>query len=182
MTSGPDDARRQQLRHAYKHTPEQFATYAVPGIAPERADGRMVKYRGDQLQATEAVRAALDRAPRTWPTLFEWDDEDEFGTVTRDNLCGLLYLSTADGMTWDLGLEQAITGIVQIEPEDEEDDDLVERALAAQPDVIGARHADVDFFQVTTADVLRADEVLARFIDALAAAHRQSAQDPSASG
>jgi hypothetical protein len=147
----------------------------VPGIAPERTDGRSVRYRGDQLQATDLVRAALDRAPQIWPTLFDWDDEDEFGTVTRDNLCGLLYLSTRDGVTWDLGLEEAITGIVQLERDEDEDDDLVEQALAAQPDVTGARHAEVDWFQVTTAHVLRADEILARFIDALAIAHHQSA-------
>jgi hypothetical protein len=110
-----------------------------------------------------------------WPALFDYDDEDEFGTITRDNLCGLLYLSTQDGSAWDLGLEEEITGIVAVEP-DRGEDDLIEQALAALPDVARARHADVDWFQVSTARPLRADEMLARFIDALAAAHRQSAQ------
>ncbi len=149
--------------------------YAVPGVVPERAEGRSVKYRGDQLQATDAVAAALDRAPQVWPALFDWADEDEFGTITRDNLCGLLYLSTQDGQTWDLGFQEELTGIVQIEP-DFGEDDLIEQALAALTDVAGARHVDVDWFQVTTERPLRADEMLAGFIDALAAAHRHSAQ------
>jgi hypothetical protein len=173
MKSGPDEAQRRQLRDAYKNTPEQLLTYAVPGVLPERAEGRSVKYRGDQLQTTDAVAAALDRAPQVWAALFDWDDEDEFGAITRDNLCELLYLSTRDGMTWDLGFEEPITGIVQVEP-DEGEDDLIELALAAQPDVAGARHAEVDWFQVNMARELRADEMLALFIDALALAHRQS--------
>ncbi|MGI5240510.1 hypothetical protein [Dactylosporangium sp. CA-139066] len=132
------------------------------------------RYRGEQLETTDAVAAALDRTPQVWPALFDWDDEDEFGAVTRDNLCGLLYLDTPDEMTWDLGIEEAITSIVEVEPDGE--DDLIEQALAAQPEIVRARHVDVDWFQVSTARPLRADEVLARFIDALAAAHHRSAQ------
>jgi hypothetical protein len=147
----------------------------VPGVVPESADGLTARYRGEQLETTDAVVAALDRAPQVWPALFDWDDEDEFGAITRDNLCGLLYLSTRDGTTWDLGIQEAITSIVEVEP-DAGEDDLIEQALSAQPDIARARHADVDWFQVGTARPLRADEVLARFIDALAAAHRQSAQ------
>jgi hypothetical protein len=131
-------------------------------------------HRGEQLETTDAVAAALDRTPQVWPTLFDWGDEDEFGAVTRDNLCGLLYLSIRDEMTWDLGIEEPITGIVKVEP-DAGEDDLIEQALAAQPDIARARHVDVDWFQVSTARPLRADEVLARFIDALAAAHHRSA-------
>lgn len=155
--------------------PVQSPGYAVPGVVPEHADGGYVRYRGDRLQETDAVAAALDRAPQVWPALFDYPDEDEFGTITHDNLCGLLYLSTRDGTTWDLGFQEEITGIVQIEP-DLGEDDLIEQALAAQPDVARARHCDVDWFQVGTARVLRADEMLARFIDALAAAHRHSVQ------
>lgn len=155
--------------------PAQLPGYAVPGVVPARVDGRYVRYRGDQLQGADAVAAALDRAPQVWPALFDYPDEDEFGTITHDNLCGLLHLSTRDGTTWDLGFQEEITGIVQVEPNLGEDD-LIEQALAAQPDVARARHCDVDWFQVSTARVLRADEMLARFIDALAAAHRQSAQ------
>lgn len=131
-------------------------------------------HRGEQLETTDAVVAALDRAPQVWPGLFDWGDEDEFGAVTRDNLCGLLYLSIRDDMTWDLGIEEPITGIVKVEP-DAGEDDLIEQALAAQPDITRARHVDVDWFQVIAARPLRADEVLARFIDALAAAHRRLA-------
>jgi hypothetical protein len=154
---------------------DQSPAYAVPGVVPERTEGRSVRYRGDQLQATDAVAAALDRAPQVWPALFDCSDEDEFGTITRDNLCGLLYLSSQDGQTWDLGFEEVLTCIVQIEP-DFGEDDLIEQALAALPDVAGARHVDVDWFQVSTERPLRADEMLALFIDALAAAHRHSAQ------
>jgi hypothetical protein len=150
--------------------------------ATARTDnGASVRYQGDQLQTTDAVVAALDRAPQVWPALFDYADEDEFGPITRDNLCGLLYLSTRDGTTWDLGFEEAITGIVQVEP-DFGEDDLIEQALAAQPDVARARHADVDWFQVSVTHRLRADEMLARFIDALAAAHRRSAQLQPATG
>lgn len=138
-------------------------------------------YRGEQLGSTDAVAAALERTPQVWPTLFDWNDEDEFGAVTRDNLCELLYLSMRDETTWDLGIEEPITGIVKVEP-DEGEDDLIEHALAAQPDIVRARHVDVDWFQVSTARRLRADEVLARFIDALAAAHRRSAQSGADEG
>lgn len=131
------------------------------------------RYRGEQLETTDAVTAALDRTPQVWPALFDWDDEDEFGAITRDNLCGLLYLDTRDEMTWDLGIEEPITGIAKVEP-DAGEDDLIEQALAAQPEIVRARHVDVDWFQVSTARPLRADEVLARFIDALAAAHRSA--------
>ncbi len=110
-----------------------------------------------------------------WPTLFDYDDEDEVGTITRDNLPELRYPSTRDGTTWDLRFQEQITGVVQVEP-DLGEDDLIEQALAAQPDVARARHADGDWFQVTTAHVLWADEMPSRFIDALAVAHEQSAQ------
>jgi hypothetical protein len=133
------------------------------------------RYRGEQLETTDAVAAALDRTPQVWPALFDWDDEDEFGAITRANLCGLLYLDTRDEMTWDLGIEEPITSIVKVEP-DAGEDDLIEQALAAQPEIVRARHVDVDWFQVSTARSLQADEVLARFIDALAAAHHRSAQ------
>ena len=153
---------------------QDIAPYAVPGVVPGR-DGGPVKYRGEQLQATDAVAAALDRGPQEWPALFDsYGDDDEFDTITRDNLCELLYLSTQDGTTWDLWFEVPLTTIVKVEP-DEGEDDLIEQALAAQPDVTAARHADVDWFQVGTARVLRADEMLARFIDALIVAHNRSA-------
>ncbi len=164
------DPKVQRLRHD-----EQSPPYAVPGVVPERTEGRSVRYRGEQLQATDAVAAALDRAPQVWAALFDCSDEDEFGTVTRDNLCELLYLSTQDGETWDLGFEEVLTCIVQTEP-DFGGNDLIEQTLAALPDVAGARHVDVDWFQVRTKRPLRADEMLALFIDALAAAHRRSAQ------
>jgi hypothetical protein len=133
------------------------------------------RYRGEQFATTDVVSAALGRSPEVWPVLFDWNDEDDFGEITRDNLCGLLYLSGRDETTWDLGIEEPITGIVKVEP-DVDEDDLIEQALAAQPDIVGARHVDVDWFQVRTARPLAADEVLARFIDALAAAHHRSAQ------
>ncbi|MEV4624402.1 hypothetical protein AB0J74_37555 [Asanoa sp. NPDC049573] len=133
------------------------------------------KYRGEQLATTDPVAAALGRAPQVWPALFDWDDEDEFGAITRDNVCGLLYLDAQDEMTWNLGIDEPITSVVKIEP-DVAEDDLLEQALAAQPDIVRARHVDVDWFQVNTARPLRADEVLARFIDGLHAAHNQSAQ------
>jgi hypothetical protein len=131
-------------------------------------------YRGGQLATTDVVAAALDRAPQVWPVVCDWNDEDEFGDITRENLCDLLYLSSRDELTWDLGIEEPITGIVKLEP-DEGEQDLIEQALAAQPDITRARHVDVDWFQVKSARPLAADEVLARFIDALAAAHRSSA-------
>jgi hypothetical protein len=133
------------------------------------------RFRGEHLETTDVVVAALNRSPQVWPELFDWDDEDEFGAITRDNLCGLLYLDSPDEMRWDLGIEEPITGIVKVEP-DVGEDDMIEQALAAQPDIVRARHVDVDWFQVSTTRPLRADEMLARFIDALAAAHHRSAQ------
>jgi hypothetical protein len=130
-----------------------------------------VRYEGTQLQSTAAVAAALARGPKVW-RLVDYERGD-FERIPRKQLCRYLYLSTSDEQTWDLGIEEEITAVVEVEPAAGEPD-LVERALAAQPDVERARHADVDWYQVRTARPLPADEVLARFIDALATAHRES--------
>lgn len=150
-------------------TPEQPLPFLVPGVAAEVVN-KSFRYRGTQLEATDDVAAALARSPETW-TVVDGDD-DALGPITRAQLCGYLHASTRDGQTWDLGIEVAIG---EVEPVGG-DVDLVEQALAAQPEVARARHAEADWYQLIVVRPLRADEVLARFIDALAAAYRASAQ------
>ena len=55
-------------------------------------------------------------------------------------------------------------------------EDFLENALAAQPDVGSAQHYDREAFEVCTTRVVRADEMLVRWLDAILTAHRAYAR------
>jgi hypothetical protein len=152
----------------------QFPAYAVPGVQPSRTsqDGRQISWRGDQLAGEAPVAAVLDRAPRALLPIARPDLGEE--ALSREVLCKVLYLGTGDGLRWDLSLGDEVKLIVDT-GSDLVDEDLIEEALAAQPDVDEAYHADREAFDVRLTRVLRADEMFARWLDAIITAHRELA-------
>ena len=143
--------------------------YAVPGVRPSSQDGPRISYRGDQLLDTPAVAAVLDRAPRALLPIA--DPELGEPALAREVLCKVLYLGTRDGRRWVLSLGDEVKLLVDTGL-DLVDEDLIEEALAAQPDVAEAYHADREVFEVSLSRVLRADEVFARWLDTIVTAHR----------
>ncbi|MGC5020320.1 hypothetical protein [Micromonospora sp. DT47] len=131
-----------------------------------------VSYRGDQLAATPPVAAVLDRAPRVLLPIAGPDLPDT--ALPREDLCKVLYLGTGDGLTWVLSLGDEVKPVVDAGC-DLVDDDLLEEALAAQPDVDEVWHVDREVFEVSLSRALPADEVLARWVDAIVTAHRELA-------
>ncbi|MCW3814061.1 hypothetical protein ONA91_06270 [Micromonospora sp. DR5-3] len=149
--------------------------YAVPGVRPSRTsqDGRQISWRGDQLAREAPVAAVLDRAPQVLLPIARPDLGEE--PLSHKALCEVLYLGTSDGLRWDLSLGDEVKLIVDTGC-DLVDEDLIEEALAAQPDVAEAYHADRELFDVSLTRVLRADDVFARWLDAIITAHRELAQ------
>jgi hypothetical protein len=149
------------------------AAHAVAGIEPDRQypDGAGV-YVGSRLTAAEPVAAALARAPRMFLAVVDNDPEEY--AIAREELCDFLHVA-GDGWTYELSLSDEVKSIVETGP-DEDEDDLLEQQLAAQPDVKSAVHADREWFEVELVRPLQADEVLARYIDAVSAAHREYAR------
>ncbi|MCM0674155.1 hypothetical protein NCC78_05520 [Micromonospora phytophila] len=103
------------------------------------------------------------------------DERREEFQITRDALCAQVYLSTGGGLEWGFGFDDEVGFLVQPSrgsiPED-----LLENALAAQPGIESAVHYDRESFEAKTAQVRRADEMLARWLDAILAAHRAYAR------
>ncbi|GGM57476.1 hypothetical protein ACFFX1_17270 [Dactylosporangium sucinum] len=148
------------------------AVHAVPDVEPDRLhpDGA-ASYAGSRLTAADPVSAALARAPRVFLALI--DDDPEF-SIARADLCAFLHVA-GDGWTYELSLSDEVRSIVETGP-GEGEDDLLEQQLAARPDVQSAFHADREWFEVKLIRPLPADEMLARYIDALSAAHREEAR------
>lgn len=136
-------------------------------------NGREIGYRGDQLVGTPAVVAALGRAPQVLLPIVDADDEES--SLDRVRLCAFLHLGSADGLCWELSLDDEVKAIVDTGP-DLVDDDLLAEALAAQPDVVAVDHIDREIFDVRLSRLLRADEMFARWLDAIVAAHRELAR------
>jgi hypothetical protein len=149
--------------------------YAVPGVQPSRTspDGRRISWRGDQLAGEAPVAAVLDRAPQELYPIVRPDLGED--PLSRETLCQVLYLGTGDGLRWDLSLGDEVKLFVDTGSE-LVDEDLILTALAAQPDVAEADHVDREAFQASLTRVLRADEVFARWLDAIVTAHRELAQ------
>ena len=147
--------------------------YAVPGVKPVAGtdDLRSVQYSVDQLAAFPPVAAALDRTPEVLSAIrFDGEQRESF-SATRADLSGELWVGTGDGLSWELSFGDDVNFIVLIDfPED-----LLEEALTAQPDVDSVYHYDREVFHLRMARVHRADEMAARWLDAIVAAHRDSA-------
>ncbi|MEV0811363.1 hypothetical protein [Micromonospora sp. NPDC050200] len=151
--------------------------YVVPGVEPlsSSADLSSVSYRGNQLAALPPVAAALDRFPTELIALAGPDERREEFQITRNALCAQVYLSTGDGLEWGFGFDDEVGFLVQ-PSRGSIPDDLLENALAAQPGIESAFHYDRESFEAKTAQVRRADGMLARWLDAILAAHRAYAR------
>ncbi|MEV4623254.1 hypothetical protein AB0J74_31665 [Asanoa sp. NPDC049573] len=139
-------------------------------MRPRRSSDGWDQFDGDALAETPAVRAALARAPQTFLAIVFEADDIESEAIPRAELCSYLSVATRDGTWWGLGLEDTAKVVVDLDQDD------LKRALAGQPDVAEAEHEERETFQVVLARQLTADEVLARFVDAIAAAHREQAR------
>jgi hypothetical protein len=102
------------------------------------------------------------------------EDRDTFAT-SRDDLCAQLWVGTNDGLNWSLVFGDGINFLIGIGRK-YSPNDLLAEALAAQPDVQAVQHVEREAFEVQTAEVLRADEVAARWLDAVVSAHRAYAR------
>jgi hypothetical protein len=152
--------------------------YAVPDVKPVGGTDELpgVCYRGYQLATCAPVAAVLDRVPAVLTTVEEaWPGHTL--TITRGELCAWLFVSTGDGLNWGLSFLDAVGYLVQAyQSRHESDPDLLEAALAAQPDVDPACHHDTEYFEVRMARVHRADDMVARWLDAIITAHREFAR------
>jgi hypothetical protein len=151
--------------------------FAVPGVEPESGTPGQgsVAYRGDQLADLPTAAAVLDRFPAELIGLAGPDETRDEHPIARADLVAQIYVSTGDGLRWGLGFDDEVGHLVQPNLGSMVEDYL-ENALAAQPDVESAYHYDRESFQAETTRVLRADEMLARWLDAILIAHRGYAQ------
>jgi len=152
--------------------------FAVPGIEPEAPATELtssIGYRGDQLAALPAVAAVLDRFPAELIALAGPEEIRQEFPITRTALTEQVHVSTGSGLRWGLGFGDEVGFLVQPSrgriPED-----LPEKALAEQPGVTSAVHFDRESFEEETSQVLRADEMMARWLTAILAAHRAYAR------
>ncbi|MGC5016946.1 hypothetical protein [Micromonospora sp. DT47] len=99
-------------------------------------------------------------------------------TISRPDLCAQVSVGSDDGLNWGLSFDDEVGLLVQpsfVPGHEPDPDDLLEEALAAQPEVDSAYHYDREYFEVRMARVHRADEMLARWLDAIVTAHREFA-------
>jgi hypothetical protein len=151
--------------------------YAVPGVKPVGGtdDLRSVEYTCAQLAIFPPVAAAIDRTPEVLSAI-RFDDEmrDKF-SVSRADLCWELRVGTGDGLEWKLFFGDSVKFIIGIGLE-YGPDDLIQDALAAQPYVDSVDYHDRELLHVRMAQVQRADEMAARWLDAIVTAHREFAR------
>ncbi|MCW3819040.1 hypothetical protein ONA91_31840 [Micromonospora sp. DR5-3] len=150
----------------------------MPGIEPEAPASELnrgIGYRGDQLAGLPAVAAVLEAFPAELIALAGPDETREEYPISRLALTKQVHISTASGLRWGLGFGDEVGFLVQPGigriPED-----LLEKALAEQPGVTSAIHYDRESFEVETSELLRADEMMARWMAAILAAHRAYAR------
>ncbi len=128
----------------------------------------------DQLADRPPVAAARARTPEVLSAIrMDGEDRENFA-ASRDDLCAQLWVGTGDGRNWDLVFGDGTNFLIGIGRKYSADDLLAE-ALAAQPGVEAVQHIEREALEVQTAEVLRADEVAARWLDAVVSAHREYA-------
>lgn len=93
----------------------------------------------------------------------------------QEQLLDNMGISTRDGLTWELGIDDEIKPVIDTGP-DVVDEDLMVTALEARPGVLWAQHPDREIYEIRMAKPIRADDALALFIDAIAHAHRKLAR------
>lgn len=146
----------------------------MPGVPPSVSREGWDGYQPLTLTSRPVVAAALARAPQRFADLIMELGSPELA-LTQEQLLRYMWISTGDGLTWDLGIDDEIKPVLDTGP-DVVDEDLMVTALEARPGVLWAQHPDREFYQIRLAKPIRADETLALFIDAIAHAHRELAQ------
>jgi hypothetical protein len=148
--------------------------YSVPGVPPSGSGEGWDAYRPSALTGRPVVAAALARAPQRFADLVVEPGSPELA-LTQEQLLDNMGISTGDGLTWELGIDDEIKPVIDTGP-DVVDEDLMVTALEARPGVVWAQHPDREFYEIRLAEPIRADEALALFIDAIAQAHRELAR------
>jgi hypothetical protein len=148
--------------------------YSVPGVPPSGSSEGWDRYRPSSLAGRPVVAAALARAPQRFADLIMEPGNPELA-LTQEQLLAYTRISTNDGLTWELGIDDEIKPVIDTGP-DEVDEDLMVTALQARPAVVWAQHPDREFYEIRLAKPIRADGALALFIDAIAQAHRELAR------
>ncbi|GIF63899.1 hypothetical protein Ais01nite_19340 [Asanoa ishikariensis] len=147
--------------------------FAVPGVEPQAgsADQGSVGYRGDQFAGLPAVAAVLDGLPAELIALAGPAETREEYPIGRQALTEQVYVSTDDGLRWGLGFADEVGFLVQ-PSKGRIPEDLIEKALAEQPGVASVFHYDRESFEAETSELLRADEMMARWLAAIFTAHQ----------
>jgi hypothetical protein len=147
----------------------------MPSLRPVGSSGGgWDDYRPSTLTGRPVVAAALARTPQRFADLVVEPGSPELA-LTQEQLLEYMGISTRDGLTWALGIDDEIKPVIDTGP-DVVDEDLMVAALEARPGVVWAQHPDREFYEILLAEPVRADEALALFIDAIAHAHRELAQ------
>ncbi|MEU6074894.1 hypothetical protein [Micromonospora sp. NPDC047074] len=120
------------------------------------------------------MAAALARAPQRFADLCVEPGSPKLA-LTQEQLLDAMGISTGDGSTWELGIDDEMKPVIDTGP-DVVDEDLMVTALEARPGVVWAQHPDREFYEIRLAAPIRADEALALFVDAIAQAHRELAR------
>ena len=151
--------------------------YAVPGVEPKggSADRTSVAYTVDQLADLPLVAEARARTPEVLSAIRIDIEDPENWATNRDDLCAELWVGTGDGLNWNLAFGDSVNFLIGIGRK-YSPDDLLAEALAAQPGVDAVDHVEREAFVVRISQVLRADEVAARWLDAIVSAHREYAR------
>ena len=146
----------------------------MPGVSPNSSEHGWDEYNGGRLADRPAVAAALDRAPRQFVDLI-YEPGDPDMALTREEFLAGITVGTRDGLSWAVSLGEDMKPVVDTGP-DVADDDILLATLASLPGVTGAQHPDREVYEVTLAEPLRADEMLALAVEALSAAHQELAR------
>ncbi|GLY04512.1 MULTISPECIES: hypothetical protein [Actinoplanes] len=129
--------------------------FAVDGVELDRGSNGWYSFAGESLAARPAVTAAAGRLP----------DHPELA-----DLPDYLSVATRDGREWSFGFDDGMLVVFDLS---RPGSDTLEQVLAAQPWITAVERADREVFLLTVPEVLTADVVLARCVDACGEAFRR---------
>ena len=101
--------------------------YSVPGVPPSGSGGGWDGYRPSTLTGRPVVAAALARAPQRFADLV-YEPGSPALALTQEQLLEYMRISTGDGLTWELGVDDEIKPVIDTGP-DVVDEDLMVTAL-----------------------------------------------------
>ncbi len=110
----------------------------MPGVPPTRSGGGWDGYRPSTLTGRPVVAAALARAPQRFADLVSEPGSPELA-LTQEQLLDNMGISTGDGLTWELGIDDDVKAVIDTGP-DVVDEDLMVTALEARTGVVWAQH------------------------------------------